>query len=181
VEVLIDKFTRECLAIDVARRLTSDNVLEQLSELFVRRGVPEHIRSDNGPGFTAKAVRDWLGRVGVTTLYIEPGSPWEHGYIESFNGKLSHEFLDGEVFDTLLEARVLIERWRVRSNTVRPHRSLGYRPPAPEAIVPWTSALGASFLGPTSMAGAVAALTWSVAQSAGAGHTSELADPFSGP
>src|ERR1700748_12975 len=110
---VLDEFTRECLAIDVARRLTSDDVLERLSDLFVRRGVPEHIRSDNGPEFTAKAVKGWLGRVGVTTLYIEPGSPWENGYIESFNGKLTDELLDGEVFDTLLEAKVLIERWRV--------------------------------------------------------------------
>jgi transposase InsO family protein len=156
---VIDEFTRECLAIDVARGLTSDDVLERLSDLFIRRGVPEHIRSDNGPEFTAKAVREWLGRVGVTTLYIEPGSPWENGYIESFNGKLTDELLEGEIFDTLLEAKVLIERYRVRYNTVRPHSGLGYRPPAPEAIVPWTPALGASLLGPATMAGAVAALT----------------------
>ena len=156
---VIDEYTRECLAIDVARKLKADDVLERLSDLFVRRGVPEHIRSDNGPEFTAKAVRGWLGRVGVTTLYIEPGSPWENGYIESFNGKLSDELLACEVFDTLLEAKVLIERWRVRYNTVRPHRSLGYRPPAPEAIVPWTSALGASLLSPASMAGPVGTLT----------------------
>jgi transposase InsO family protein len=155
---VIDEFTRECLAIDVARGLTSDDVLERLSDLFVRRGVPEHIRSDNGPEFTAKAVREWLGKVGVTTLYIEPGSPWENGYIESFNGKLTDELLEGEIFDTLLEAKVLIERYRVRYNTVRPHSSLGYRPPAPEAIVPWTPALGASLLGPATMAGAVTAL-----------------------
>jgi putative transposase len=156
---VIDEHTRECLSIDVARRLTSDDVLERLSDLFVRRGVPEHIRSDNGPEFTARAVREWLGRVGVTTLYIEPGSPWENGYIESFNGKLTDELLAGEVFDTLLEAKVLIERFRVAYNTVRPHSSLGYRPPAPEAIVPWTTALGAALLAPAPMAGAVAALT----------------------
>jgi transposase InsO family protein len=156
---VIDEFTRECLAIDVARRLTGDDVLERLSDLFVRRGVPAHIRSDNGPEFTAKAVREWLGRVGVATLYIEPGSPWENGYIESFNGKLTDELLDGEVFDTLLEAKVLIERYRVTYNTVRPHSALGYRPPAPEAIVPWVPALGASLLGPAPMAGAVGALT----------------------
>jgi transposase InsO family protein len=141
----------------VARRLTSDDVLERLSDLFVRRGVPEYIRSDNGPEFTAKAVREWLGRVGVGTLYIEPGSPWENGYVESLNGKLSDELLDGEVFDTLLEARVLIERYRVRYNTVRPHSGLGYRPPAPGAIAALTSALGASPLGPTARAEAVAA------------------------
>jgi transposase InsO family protein len=156
---IIDEFTRECLAIDVARRLNADDVLERLADLFARRGVPEHIRSDNGPEFTAKAVREWLGRVGVTTLYIEPGSPWENGYIESFNGKLTDELLACEVFDTLLEARVLIERWRVRYNTVRPHSSLGYRPPAPEAIAPWTPALGAALLGPASMTGAAGALT----------------------
>jgi putative transposase len=155
----IDEFTRECLAIDVARKLKSDDVLERLSDLFVRRGVPGHIRSDNGPEFTAKQVRSWLGRVGVTTLYIEPGSPWENGYIESFNGKLSDELLDGEIFDTLLGAKVLIERWRVRYNTVRPHSSLGYRPPAPEAIVPWTPGYGAALLRPVSISGAVGALT----------------------
>ena len=155
---VIDEYTRECLAIEVARKLKSDDVLECLTGLFVRRGVPDHIRSDNGPEFTAKAVRGWLGRVGVTTLFIEPGSPWENGYVESFNGKLSDELLAGEVFDTLLEARVLIERWRVLYNTVRPHSSLGYRPPAPEVIVPWTSVLGASLLGPRSMAGPVGAL-----------------------
>jgi transposase InsO family protein len=126
---VIDEFTRECLAIDVASRLTSDDVLEPLSDLFVRRGFRAHIRSDSGPEF-AKAVRHWLGRVGVTTPYIEPGSPSENGSIESFNGKLSDEPLDGEIFDTLLEAKVLIERWRVTYNTARPHSALGYRPPA---------------------------------------------------
>jgi transposase InsO family protein len=156
---VIDEYTRECLSIDVARRLTSDDVLERLSDLFVRRGVPEHIRSDNGPEFAAKAVRGWLDRVGVKTLFIEPGSPWENGYIESFNGKLSDELLDGEVFDTLLEAKVLIERYRVRYNTVRPHSSLGYRPPAPEAVRPWMPDFGASLLGPASMAGTAGALT----------------------
>ena len=156
---VIDEYTRECLSIDVARRLTSDDALERLSDLFVRRGAPEHIRSDNGPEFTAKAVREWLGRVGVKTLYIEPGSPWENGYIESFNGKLSDELLDGEIFDTLLEAKVLIERYRVRHNTVRPHSSLGYRPPAPEAIVPWPSTIGALLLGAPSMVGVAEALT----------------------
>jgi putative transposase len=132
---LIDEFTRECLSIDVGRKLTSDDVLERLTDLFVRRGVPGHIRSDNGGEFTATAVRDWLARVGVKTLYIGPGSPWENGFIESFNGKLRDELLDGEVFDTVLEAKVLIERWRVHYNTTRPHSSLRYRPPAPEAVV----------------------------------------------
>jgi putative transposase len=113
---VIDEFTRECLAIDVARKLTSEDILERLSDLFVRRGVPQHIRSDNGPEFTAKAVQEWLRRVRVKTLFIEPGSPWENGYIESFNGKLRDELLDREVFETLLEAKVLIERWREEYN-----------------------------------------------------------------
>ena len=133
---LLDEYTRECLSIDVARRLNSESVLERLSDLFVRRGVPCYIRSDNGPEFTARKVRDWLQRVEVKTLFIEPGSPWENGYIESFNGKLRDELLDREIFDTLLEAKVLIERWRKQYNTIRPHSSLGYCPPAPETIVP---------------------------------------------
>jgi len=106
---IVDEHTRECLSIDVARRLTSEDVLERLSDLFVRRGVPDYIRSDNGPEFTAHRVRDWLACVAVKTLFIEPGSPWENGYIESFNGKLRDELLNREVFDTLLEAKVLIE------------------------------------------------------------------------
>ena len=132
---LIDEFTRECLAIDVARRMTSEDVLERLSDLFIQRGPPEYIRSDNGPEFTAHRVRDWLENVGVETLFIEPGSPWENGFIESFNGKLRDELLNREIFDTLLEAKVLIERWRIHYNTVRLHSSLGYRPPAPEAVL----------------------------------------------
>ena len=131
---VIDEHTRECLAIDVARRLRSDDVLERLAWLMATRGVPEHVRSDNGAEFTARTVRDWMGKVGVKTLFIEPGSPWENGYIESFNGKLRDELLARERFDTLKEARVLIERWRIHYNAVRPHSSLGYRPPAPEAI-----------------------------------------------
>ena len=155
----VDEFTRECPAIDVARRLTSDDVPERLADLFVRRGVPAHIRPDNGPESTAKAVRERLGRVGVATLYIEPGGPREDGYIESFNGELTDELLGREVFDTPPEARVLIERYRVRYNTVRPHSSLGYRPPAPGAIAPWPTAFGAALLAPAPMAGAVGALT----------------------
>jgi putative transposase len=131
---LVDEYTRECLAIDVARQLRSDDVLERLAWLFATRGVPEHIRSDNGPEFTAKVVRQWLRRVGVKTLFIEPGSPWENGYVESFNGKLRDELLNGEIFYTLKEARVLIEQWRQHYNAVRPHSALAYRPPAPEAI-----------------------------------------------
>ncbi len=130
---LIDEHTRECLSIDVSRKLTADDVLERLTHLFVLRGVPAYLRSDNGSEFTAKAVRDWLKRVGVQTLYIEPGSPWENGYVESFNGRLRDELPKRETFDTLLEAKVLIERWRIQYNQVRPHSSLGYRAPAPEA------------------------------------------------
>jgi transposase InsO family protein len=131
--VIVDEHTRECLAIDVARKLTSEDLLERLSDLFICRGVPDYVRSDNGPEFTAHRVRDWLKSVEVKTLFIEPGSPWENGYVESFNGKLRDELLRCEIFDTLLEAKVLIERWRRTYNTVRPHSSLGYRAPAPEA------------------------------------------------
>ncbi len=133
---LMDEFTRECLSIDVSRRLDSEDVLCRLATLFVERGVPGHIRSDNGPEFTATAVREWLGRVGVKTLFIEPGSPWENGYIESFNGKLRDELMNGEIFFTLLEARVVIESWRTEYNHFRPHSSIGYRAPAPEAVLP---------------------------------------------
>jgi transposase InsO family protein len=133
---LIDEYTRECLTLSVARKLNSQNVLDELSTLFLNRGIPEYIRSDNGPEFTAKAVREWLELVGVSTLYIEPGSPWENGYIESFNGKLRNELLNGEIFTTLFEAKVLIEEWRKEYNHVRPHSALGYKPPAPEAIMP---------------------------------------------
>ena len=132
---LVDEYTRECLAIDVARRMTSEDVLERLTDRFIHRGVPDHIRSDNGAEFTANTVREWLAKVGVRTVFIEPGSPWENGYIESFNGKLRDEMLNGEIFYTLREAKVLIERWREHYNQVRPHSSLGYRPPAPEAIL----------------------------------------------
>lgn len=133
---VIDEFTRRCLAIVVARKLNSDAVLHCLTDLFTVHGPPEHIRSDNGPEFIAKAVRGWLGRIGVKTLYIEPGSPWENGYNESFNSKLRDELLNMEIFTTLHEAQVLIERWRRHYNAVRPHSSLGYRPPAPETVLP---------------------------------------------
>jgi len=131
--IIIDEYTRECLALFVARRIKSQDVLDQLYELFINRGIPDYIRSDNGPEFTAKAVREWLAKIGVNTLFIEPGSPWENGYVESFIGKLRDELLNGEIFDTLLEARVVIERWRQDYNQFRPHSSLGYKPPAPEA------------------------------------------------
>jgi len=133
---VVDEYTRECLSLVVERRLRSDDVLHCLTDLFLAYGIPEHIRSDNGPEFTAKAVRRWLGKIGVSTLYIEPGSPWENGYNESFNGKLRDELLNGEIFYTLKEAQVLIEDWRRAYNTIRPHSSLGYKPPAPEAIQP---------------------------------------------
>ena len=123
------------VAIGVSRRMTSEDVLERLTDLFIHRGVPEHIRSDNGAEFTAKTVREWLGKVGVKTLSIEPGSPWKNGYVESFNGKLRDEFLDLEIFYTLLEEKMLTDRWRKDYNRIRPHSALGYRPPAPEAIV----------------------------------------------
>jgi transposase InsO family protein len=130
---IIDEYTRECLATLVDRKLRSEDVLDQLFNLFVFRGIPEHIRSDNGSEFTARAVRRWLGRMGVKTLFIEPGSPWENGYVESFNGKMRDELLDREIFTTLEEARVLITGWRKEYNQVRPHSSLGYHPSAPEA------------------------------------------------
>lgn len=133
---VIDEYTRECLALHVSRVLRSEQVLVVLAELFVERGVPAYIRSDNGPEFTAKAVREWLPRVGVATLYIEPGSSWENGYNESFNGSLRDELLDGEIFYTIEEARTLLEWYRLEYNHVRPHSSLNYRPPAPEAILP---------------------------------------------
>jgi transposase InsO family protein len=131
---VIDEYSRACLAILVARRLRSDDVLHLLTELFVEHGAPDHIRSDNGSEFTATEVRKWLARVGVKTLFITPGSPWENVYNESFNGRLRNEVLNGEIFYSLREAQVLIESWRRYYNTVRPHSSLGYRPPAPEAI-----------------------------------------------
>jgi transposase InsO family protein len=133
--VVIDEHTRECLAIEVDRRLNAQRVLETLAELFVKHGPPEHIRSDNGPEFIAVALRDWLARLSVKTLYIEPGSPWENGYCESFNSKLRDELLNGEIFYSLREAQVLIEWWRRHYNRLRPHSSLGYRPPAPQAIL----------------------------------------------
>jgi putative transposase len=133
---LIDEFTRECLAIRVARRINSLGVIETMADVMLVRGVPEHIRSDNGPEMTAKIVRHWLAQVGAKTLYIEPGSPWENGYCESFNGKLRDELLNGEIFYSLKEAKAVIGQWRSHYNAVRPHSSLGYRPPAPQAFSP---------------------------------------------
>jgi putative transposase len=132
---IIDEFTRECLTIRVSRKLKAVDVIEVLSDLFILRGVPGHIRSDNGPEFVAQAVRAWISAVGAKTAYIEPGSPWENGYCESFNSKLRDELLKGEIFYTLKEAQIVIESWRRHYNTVRPHSSLGYRPPAPEVVL----------------------------------------------
>ena len=133
---VVDEFTRECLAIRVARKLGSAEVIDVLADLFIARGTPCYIRSDNGPEFVATAVQGWIAGVGARTAFIEPGSPWENGYVESCNGKLRDELLRAEVFNTLLEAKVLIEQWRVHYNTLRPHSALGYRPPAPEVVVP---------------------------------------------
>jgi len=130
---IIDEFSRECLCTKVERRLNSQAVIDALFELFVFRGIPEHIRSDNDSEFTARAVRRWLGRLGVKTLFIEPGSPWENGFIESFNGKMRDELLNRELFTTLTEAKVLITQWRKEYKQVRPHSARGYKPPAPEA------------------------------------------------
>jgi len=130
---VIDEHTRECLAVQVRRQLDHEDVQECLTELFCSQGVPVHIRSDNEPEFIANMLRKWLGELGVKTLFIEPGSPWENGYVESFNGKMRDELLNREIFYTLKEAQVLIERWRKEYNTIRPHSSLGYQPPAPQA------------------------------------------------
>jgi len=132
---IIDEYSRECLAILIRRKITSQDVIDKLFELFILRGIPGHIRSDNGPEFTARAIRKWLNRLGVKTLFIEPGSPWENGYIESFNGKLRDELLAREIFTHLGEAKVLIEKWRKEYNQIRPHSSLKYQPPAPEVIL----------------------------------------------
>lgn len=133
---ILDEHSRECLAIRVKRKLNSTEVIDALTELFILRGVPAYIRSDNGPEFIAEAVRNWIKAVGAKTAYIEPGSPWENGYCESFNGRMRDELLNGEIFYSLREAQIIIERWRNHYNTKRPHSALGYRPPAPEAIVP---------------------------------------------
>ncbi len=140
---VIDEFTLECLAIRVNRKLKAVDVIDVLSDLFILRGVPGHIRSDNGAEFVAKAVQDWITAVGAKTAYITPGSPWENGFIESFNARLRDELLDGEIFYSLKEAKIVIESWRRHYNTLRPHGSLGYKPPAPEVFVPAMSARAA--------------------------------------
>ena len=133
---ILDEFSRECLAIKVDRKLNSTNVIDALTDLFILRGSPAFIRSDNGPEFIAQAVRDWIAAVGAKTAYIEPGSPWENGYCESFNGRFRDELLNGEIFYSLREAQIIIKEWRKHYNTKRPHSALGYRPPAPEAKIP---------------------------------------------
>ena len=137
---VLDEFTRECLAIRVRRRLNAVDVIDVLTDLFILHGIPGHIRSDNGPEFVAIAVRTWIDAVGAKTAYIEPGSPWENGYCESFNARLRDELLDGEIFYSLKEAQTLIEAWRRHYNTARPHSALGYHPPAPESV-PWPASL----------------------------------------
>ena len=133
---LIDEFTRKCLAIRVARKINAIGVIETLADAMLLNGIPAHIRSDNGPEMVAKVLREWLTTLGTKSLYIEPGSPWENGYCESFNGKLRDELLNGEIFYSLKEAQVVIEQWRVHYNTKRPHSALGYRPPAPVTVAP---------------------------------------------
>ena len=131
---LLDEYTRECLALRVVRRINSFGVIETLADAMLQKGVPEHVRCDNGPEMIAQALRQWLAKLGTKTLYIAPGSPWENGYCESFNGKLRDECLKGEIFSSLKEAQVVIGAWRRHSNRVRPHSSLGYRPPAPATV-----------------------------------------------
>ena len=149
---VIDEFTHECLSIRVARRLNSTDVIDVLSDLFILRGVPGHVRSDNGPEFIAKAVQDWITAVGAKTAYIAPGSPWENGFVESFNARLRDELLNGEIFYSLREAQIVIESWRRHYNTIRPHGSIGYRPPAPEVFVPAFAAWPAALTRPASPA-----------------------------
>jgi len=131
---VIDEYTRECLMIKVDSQLKSQDVLGVLTELFIKHGLPDYIRSDNGAEFTAKAVQEWLKALKVKPAYITPGSPWENGFNERFKGSLRDEILNGEIFYTVNEAKILIEQWRQHYNEVRPHSSLGYKPPAPKVI-----------------------------------------------
>ena len=133
---ILDEFSRECLTIRVKRRLNSTDVIDALTDLFILRGPPAFVRSDNGPEFVAKDVRAWIEAVGAKTAFIEPGSPWENGYVESFNARFRDELLNREIFYSLREAQIIIEGWRKHYNTKRPHSALGYRPPAPETIMP---------------------------------------------
>ena len=149
---VVDEYTHECLAIRVARKLKSTDVIDVLSDLFILRGVPAHIRSDNGPEFIARAVQKWISAVGSNTAYIAPASPWENGYVESFNARFRDELLNGEIFYSLREAEIIIESWRRHYNAIRPHASLGYRPPAPEVVVPTYAAWPAALTRPASPA-----------------------------
>jgi putative transposase len=149
---VVDEYTHECLAIRIARRLKAVDVIDVLCDLFICRGIPGHIRSDNGPEFIAKAVRGWISAVGAKTAYIAPGSPWENGYIESFNARLRDELLNGEIFYSLREAKIVIESWRRHYNAIRPHASLGYRAPAPEVVIPRVAAWPAAQPRPASPA-----------------------------
>lgn len=131
---IMDEYSRECLATFTARRIRSQDVILVLADLFLIHGIPKHIRSDNGPEFIATKLRKWFDTLEVEPLFIEPGSPWKNGYIESFNGKMRDQFLNGEIFYSLKEAQILIEKWRQHYNKIRPHSSLGGVPPAPETI-----------------------------------------------
>ena len=139
---IIDEYTRECLATIPRRSWRNNDVIETLSTLFLTKGIPEYLRSDNGPEFTKKALVKWLASLGVITTFIEPGSPWENGYCESFNARMREEFLNAELFGNMYEAKVLTHRWQIHYNTIRPHSSLGYRPPAPQSIIPALSLSG---------------------------------------
>ncbi len=175
---VVDEFTREALAIRVARRLTSSDVIDVLADLFLTHGMPAHIRSDQGPEFIAAAVKDWIAGVGARTAYIEKASPWENGYVESFNGKLRDELLNGAVFNTLREAQVLIEAWRRHYNRIRPHSALGYRPPAPETV-PRARSQSGSGPGPAAMAhkNSPRITRWGLVISMGAGQTARASNP----
>ena len=132
---ILDEFSRECLTIRVKRKLNSTDVIDALTDLFILRGPPAFVRSDNGPEFVAKDVRAWIETVGAKTAFIEPGPPWKNGYVESFNARMPDESLNGEIFYSLSEAQIIIEGWRKHYNTKRPQSALGYRPPAPETII----------------------------------------------
>ena len=132
---IIDESSRECLASLPRRSWRHTDIIEVLSDLFIMKGIPEYLRSDNGTEFTAKKLMEWLADIGVITTFIEPGSPWENGYCESFNSRMRDEFLNGELFGNLFEAKVLTKRWTYYYNAIRPHSSLGGRPPAPQSVV----------------------------------------------
>lgn len=138
---ILDEYSRELLVSFTARTIRSQDVIFILADLFLEHGIPKFIRSDNGPEFVAKILMHWFKTLEVQPLFIQPGSPWENGFIESLNGRMRDEFLNGEIFFTLIEAKVLIERWRVYYNTKRPHSSLGYKAPTPETLQPMLNEL----------------------------------------